>query len=77
MPCSNTGRDVSEALIPSPVPFPISVGEPPQLPVQLETCSVGFVVASAGAPLQRTEIMSFALEVCSFGNLTVQKISPL
>lgn len=56
MSCSNTGQDVAEALIPSPVLFPLSVGEPTHLPVQPKTCSVGFVVASTGAPLQRKEI---------------------
>lgn len=61
MPCSNTGQELFEALSPSPGPFPMSVGEPLHLPVQLETCSLGFVVASAGAPLQRKEITSSAL----------------
>ena len=77
MPCSNIGGDIAEALIWSPVHFPLSMGEPTHLPVQLKTCSIGFVVASTGAPLQRKEITSSAIQVCSFGNLRVQKNSPL
>lgn len=54
MPCSNTGQDAAKALI--SFPFSLSVGEPTHLIMQLKTCSVGFVVASAGAPLKRKEL---------------------
>lgn len=73
MSCSNTGQDIIEALILSPVPFPFGVGEPTHLPMWLKTCSVGFVVAPTGVPLQGKKVTSPAVLVCSFENIIVQK----
>lgn len=77
MPYLNTGQDVAEALLLIQSLFPLSVGEPMYLPVQLKTCSVEFVVASTGAPLQRKEITSSAVQVCSFRNLIIFFVSEI
>lgn len=74
VPCS--GQDTIETLILSPVPFLLGVGEPTHLPMWLKACSVGFVVASTGVPLQGKKVRSPAVLVCSFENIIVQKISP-